>query len=455
MEEPQCGMASEERWDCADSSAIDNQKSAMIMSVSDETILSDDFLRQITATGEVDILVGVPTLNNQGTIARVVSAIRVGFVKYFPRERTALLTVDGGSKDGTQEIVKGAAAPDFRAFLASSPLRTMQTLTTSYGTLQGKGGALHIILAAAELLRAKACAIVSPDLESLTPQWIEALTRPIYREGFDFLAPIYQRHRFDGLLIGHVLSPLVAAAYGCEIEEPLGGELAFSGRLASHYLSQDMWQLDLLRTAPEMWMVTTALVGEYRVCQAFLGPKVHSANPAGPDLAITVQQVVGALFGCLEAHQSAWLTREAVRTVPAFGFQYDLDLPPIRVNRKRMLNTFLKGVAELASILEPALSPPTLQQIREIAEIGGEGPSFPDDLWVKTVYEFAGAFHRSVINRDHLLQALTPLYLGRINSFLSENHRSSAAGARERIKKLRSQFENLKPYLVERWNAQT
>ena len=38
-----------------------------------------------------------------------------------------------------------------------------------------------------------------------------------------------------------------------------------------------------------------------------------------------------------------------------------------------MLNTFLKGVAELASILEPALSPPTLQQIREIAKLDGEG----------------------------------------------------------------------------------
>ena len=424
------------------------------MAVTDQSLLTDDFLRQITAAGEVDILVGVPTLNNHDTIARVVSAIRVGFVKYFPRERAALINVDGGSKDGTPEIISSTADPDFRAFLASSPLRTMHTLTTSYGAMQGKGGALHVILAAAELLRAKVCAIVSPDLESLTPEWIEALTRPIYREGYDLLAPIYQRHRFDGLLISHILSPLVAAAYGCEIEEPLGGELAFSGRLASHYLSQDVWHLDLMRTAPEIWMVTTALVGEFRLCQAFLGPKVHSVNPASPDLAVTIQQVVGALFSCLEAHQSYWMTHEGTRAVPAFGFQYDLDLPPIRVNRKRMLNTFLKGVAELASILEAALSPQTLQQIQTIAKLDGEGLSFPDDLWVRTVYEFAGAFHRSVINRDHLLQALTPLYLGRINSFLSENHRSSATVAGQRIKKLRSQFETLKPYLGERWNAQ-
>jgi hypothetical protein len=423
--------------------------------VSDDTLLSDDFLRQITAAGEVDILVGVPTLNNHATIARVISAIRVGFVKYFPRDRAALVNVDGGSEDGTPEMVRSAANPDFRAFLAPSPLRTMHTLATSYGAMQGKGAALHVILATAELLRAKACAIVSPDLESLTPEWIEALNRPIYREGFDFLAPIYQRHRFDGLLISHVLSPLVATAYGCEIEEPLGGELAFSGRLASHFLSQDAWQLDLMRFAPEIWMVTTALVGGYRAGQAFLGPKVHTASPASPDLSVTIQQVVGALFSCLEAHQSYWLTHQGTQNVPAFGFQYDLDLPPIRVNRKRMLNTFLKGVTELDSILESALTPQTLQQIREIAKLDGETSWFPDDLWVRTVYEFAGSFHRSVINRDHLLQALTPLYLGRINAFLAENQRASATGARERIKKLRSQFESLKPYLAERWNPQT
>lgn len=420
----------------------------------DESLLSDDFLRQITATGEVDILVGVPTLNNHDTIARVISAIRVGFVKYFPRDRAVLINVDGGSKDGTPEIVKNTAAPDFRAFLASTPLRSMHTLTTSYGAMKGKGEALHVILAAAELLRAKVCAMVSPDLESLTPEWIEALTRPVYREGFDYLAPVYQRHRFDGLLMSHIISPLLSAAYGCEIEEPLGGELAFSGRLASYYLSQNIWQQDLVQSVPEIWMTTTALVGGYRMCQAFLGPKVHSAKPTDPSLASTIQQVVGPLFTCLEAHEAYWMSREAVQNIPVFGFEYRLDLPPIRVHRKRMLNTFLKGVTELASILEQALTPSTLQQIREIAKPGGEGLFFPDELWVRTVYEFAGAFHRSVINRDHLLQALTPLYLGRINSFLSEDHRSNASGARERIKKLRDQFESLKPYLAERWKAQ-
>ena len=417
----------------------------------EETFLSDDFLRQIMAAGEVDILVGVPTQNNRDTIQQIISAVRVGFVKYFPRERAALVNLDGGSTDGTLDLIRSTATPDFRSFLAADPLRTMHTLTASYSAILGKGGALRAILAAADLLRAKACALVYPDMEGITPEWIDALIRPIYREGFDFLAPVYQRHKFDGLLINHILSPLMAAAYGCEIEEPLGEQSAFSGRLAAHYLNQDAWHQDLMGLAPEIWMTATALVGNFRLCQAFLGPKRHSAKSSGTGLVGTVQRVVGALFRCLEMHQSYWTAHQGDRTAPVFGFVYDVDLPPLRVSRKRSVSTFQKGVEELTSILEPVLSPSTLQHIREIAKL--PEVRFPDELWVKTVYEFAGAFHRSVINRDHLLQALTPLYLGRVDSFLSENQRSSAAQARERINQLRAQYVGLKPYLIERWNA--
>jgi len=118
-----------------------------------------------------------------------------------------------------------------------------------------------------------------------------------------------------------------------------------------------------------------------------------------------------------------------------------------------MLSTFQKGVEELVSILELILCPPTLQQVRGIARHGDDDMLFPDDLWVRVVYEFAGSFHHSVINRDHLLQALTPLYLGRIHSFLSEDHNSPVTAAHERMKRLYEQYESLKSYLTERWNA--
>jgi glucosylglycerate synthase len=74
-------------------------------------------------------------------------------------------------------------------------------------------------------------------------------------------------------------------------------------------------------------------------------------------------------------------------------------------------------------------------------------------LWVKTIYEFAAAFHKSVISRDHILQALAPLFRGRAFTFITENNNRSAAEVEADIEALCLEFERKKPYLLELWNG--
>ena len=423
--------------------------------MTEENLLSDEFVRQLTAVGGVDILVGVPTLNNRTTVERVTDAILVGLVKYYPRERSVLINPDGGSKDGTADAVQRAAIPDFRTVLASNPLRTMHTVTAPYPGVQGQGRALRMILAAADLLGAQACALVSPDLLSITPEWMDALIRPVLKEKFDFVAPIYERHRFDGLLVKNMLHPLIRAAYGYRIEEPVARDLAFSGRLAAHLLERDPGWEDFLRFGAHAWITTTAMAAGYQVCQSFVGPRVEASKHAGPDLTTTIREIAGTVFRCMEIHQPYWVSRQGSQTVPTFGFEPVLDLDPARVDRSRMFQMFKGGVEQLGSVLEKILSLSTLQGIQEISKLEEKRFHFPDELWAKTVYEFASSHHRSVINRDHLLQALTPLYRGRVSSFILENLRADAQEVESRLESLRLEYERLKPYLIESWNRQT
>jgi hypothetical protein len=116
-----------------------------------------------------------------------------------------------------------------------------------------------------------------------------------------------------------------------------------------------------------------------------------------------------------------------------------------------MLQVFRTGVREFASILEPILSPETLQAIRGLADVADADMRYPDDLWVKTVYEFAASYHHGVIHRDHILQALVPLYLGRTSCFVAENLETDALAFKQRIETLCLEFERFKPYLLERW----
>lgn len=419
------------------------------------TFLSDEFLRELTAVGEVDLLVGVPTLNDADTIRHVINAVQIGFVKYFPRQRTVVINPDGGSRDGTPELVKSSTIADFRSVLAASPLRTSHVITTGYHVSMGTGEAVRLIFAAADLLRAKACAIVSPDLLSITPEWIDALLRPVYREGFDLLTPVYERHKFDALLIKNILSPLIRSAYGYAIQEPAGGEFGFSGMLACHLLAQDAWHEEFVRHGWALWMTTTALASAYRVCQSFLGPKIQSGKQLGESLPATIQRTVGALFRSLEIHESFWISQTEPKTLPIFGFESEVDLAAIRVSRKRMFEMFRTGVQELSSILEQILTASTLQSVQEVARSEGGGAQLRDDLWVKTVYEFAGSYHRSVINRDHLLQALTPIYRGRVASYLRENQGAGLNELKAGLASLNLEYERQKPYLIQGWFAKT
>ena len=75
----------------------------------EQSALSDDFLRQLINVGEVDLMVAVPTYNDGKKIASVVQAVRLGLLKYFPRERAVLVNADSGSRDGSSELAQAAA----------------------------------------------------------------------------------------------------------------------------------------------------------------------------------------------------------------------------------------------------------------------------------------------------------------------------------------------------------
>jgi hypothetical protein len=99
----------------------------------------------------------------------------------------------------------------------------------------------------------------------------------------------------------------------------------------------------------------------------------------------------------------------------------------------------------------PAETTLWLESIRRLSD---EAFSFPQDLWVRIVYDFAVAYNKGSVHRDHLLKSMIPLYLGRVASFVKENKESSVREVEEKIESLCKIFEETKPYLIERWTAE-
>ena len=55
------------------------------------------------------------------------------------------------------------------------------------------------------------------------------------------------------------------------------------------------------------------------------------------------------------------------------------------------------------------------------------------------------------VAREHLLRALTPLYLGWVASFVLEVQPAGAPEVEERLERLCLTYEAHKPYLIARW----
>jgi glycosyltransferase involved in cell wall biosynthesis len=416
------------------------------------SILSDDFIRELINVGEVDLVVGVPTYNDSATVGRVVQAVRAGLLRYFPRARAVIINADGGSRDGTQELVRAASISDVNVSADVHALRTLHSISTQYENGPASGVALHTILAGAELLQAKACAVVSPESTMLEPEWIERLLNPVLHDGTEMVLPVYRRHKFDGLLIRNLIYPLTRAVYGCKVREPYPSDFAFSGALGSTFLAQDIWTQEQGRSGTELWLAISAVAARNRIAQSFLGTKIRPEN-APTDLVKAMRESVGTLFGSMEAFSNSWSAAQEPLEVPCIGCQPAVSLEPLRLNRKRLYQMFTFGMSELEPVFLSILTADTHNELKRLATLPEDKFVYPSDIWARTVYEFAAAYHRAVIGRDHVVQALVPLFRGRAVTFLTENREASAEQVESNIESLCQTFERERPYLIDSWNG--
>jgi hypothetical protein len=244
---------------------------------------------------------------------------------------------------------------------------------------------------------------------------------------------------------------MTRALYGQQIRQPIGGDFGMSRALIGHYLKQPVWDTDVARFGIDIWMTTTAICGGYAICQAFLGAKLHDAKDPGADLSAMLVQVLGTVFRLMETHADRWLPVRGSEAVPLVGFRYDVGLDSIKVNPARMIDHFRRGVRDLESIWQAMFSRADLHRLKEIAARADADFAIGDDLWVHLVYDLAAAYHHRVPERDALVRATLPLYMGRVASFVLQMADADAAQVEARIEQLCATFEREKDYLRQRW----
>jgi glucosylglycerate synthase len=451
------------------------------------TALTPAVRDEIARLGRADIMVGIPSFKNAATIGYVVRASQAGLVQYFPDLRPVLVNSDAGSPDGTGRVVVETEPPDYvEQILLVRPTNRLARVSLTYPEIDGvggKGAALRTIFEIAAALEVQALVVVDSDLRSIIPEWIELLAGPIVKGGYDYVAPLYARYKYDGTITNTVTYPLTRALYGHRIRQPIGGDFGVSGDLVRHYLELDDWTDDISKFGIDIWMTTSALTGGFAVCQARLGAKVHDPKDPGSDLGPMFRQVVGTILRLAAANPDHWLGIHGSHDVPAYGFERIIDPPALEVNTIRLLSEFHQGSLTLADTWRRMFAPDNAETVLVLAKeagklvdaaraklgIGGDGSSgsattgemadalaafhFPDDIWARLIYDLVVCARADDPPIESRVAALVPVYFGRVGSFVIENRHITTDQAEERVERQAREFELLKPYLVDRWRA--
>jgi len=395
-----------------------------------DTALRPHLQKRLEEIGEADFLVGIPCYNSEDTIVHVVQMVSHGIHEHYRDAKAVVMVADGGSTDDTRDVVK------------NFELRPWQEkIVTIYRGIGGKGSALRAIFEAAHRLDVR-----------INPDWVRYLLEPVLERDFEFVAPVYSRYKYDGTITNNIVYNLVRALYGQRIRQPIGGDFAFSKRLATHYLEQPVWTTDIARFGIDIWMTTTAIVEHAAICQANLGVKSHDAKDPAEALGPMFRQVCGTIFSLTEDHEDFWKPVEASESVPTFGMTERIEPDPIKVNQHRMVHEFCEGLRLFGPVYREIFSSDIVATLRDAAELSPEEFQFPVEAWVRLLYELAAKHHHLGEHRMTLLSVMTPLYLGRVASFITRTRDMSSEQAESVVEEPAAIFEELKPYLLEHWD---
>jgi hypothetical protein len=391
--------------------------------------------------GTADIVVGIPSYHSADSIVHVIKTVIQGIEHYYPESKALIMISDGGSTDDTRDVARTVDPKSYN----------IESIVTIYRGLPGKGSGLRAVFEVAAFLKAKAICVFDSDLLSITPEWIRNLLEPVFA-GHDYVAPFYNRYKFDATITNTIAYNLTRTLYGKRIRQPIGGDFGLSPAMVKHYLDQDVWETDVAKFGIDIWMTTSAIVGGFKICQAPLGAKIHNHKDPSADLGPMFRQVVGTQFQLMALYEDYWMKVRGSVDVPTRGEPIDQEPPPFEIDRNDLMAYFKMGMANFGGVWKNIMAEEDYQIIERLARKSKiNGFSMPTETWIRTVFRYAAAFNDTPRQRFKLLDTMIPLYYGRVASLVGELEALDQAQAERFIDGQAAQFESMKDELIALW----
>ncbi|MGH9664033.1 MAG: hypothetical protein ACRD9L_06395 [Bryobacteraceae bacterium] len=394
---------------------------------------------RVESIGATDLVIGLPACASDTAVETAVAGLRA-----------VLPTIANGLKvvvvhpDGVPQAPAGSpeppdAGPSLR--LLPYPLSPIDRYAE-----QTQPDPLRSVLLIGQQLGARASALLHSEPGPALASDLRRLAQPVLEQNFDLAVPRYARRKFDSLINSSIVYPLTRALYGKRIQYPMASDLVFSSRLADRCLQPEPGQR---RPVPLAWITNKAACGGFQVAQVNFGLSPPPKDSV--DLSVVLSQVLGSLFLDMDRNAACWQKSRGSQTVRSFGAVEQVADESRAVEVRKMIETFQLGYRNLLEIWGVVLSPATLLELKKLTAMPPELFRLQDDLWVRLIYDCALAYRLRAMNRDHLLRAMTPVYLAWVASYALEVQDAGPAQVENRLERLCVAFETHKPLLVSRW----
>ncbi len=380
---------------------------------------------------EARIAVGLASYNEADSIAYPTQQAGLGLKKHYPDRSAVLLNCDNHSPDNTEAAFLGTPTEVSKIYITTPP------------DTPGKGYNFENMFRKALELGVETLICLDADLLSVTPEWVKHFAEPIDR-GYDFVNPVYSRHKYDGTITNNLCYPIVYGLFCRDIRQPIGGDFALSRRFAQHLICQP-WHRTTEEYGIDVFMTMNAIVGGFKTCNTGLGAKVH--KPSAPKLGPMFIQVVSTAFLTVLRSFEQWKDLDEIRHQEHFGLQ-QMDPPQdLEVDRSAIERQARDGFAQSQGVLEQVLSPDLYRTLT--AMFSGNAIDIEAEQWVTTVYDMIAAF-KTATDRTALVESLKGLYFGRALSFMNKTWEWSTAEAEADILEQAQLFHRKRRYLIEK-----
>jgi len=183
--------------------------------------------------------------------------------------------------------------------------------------------------------------------------------------------------------------------------------------------------------------------------------KIHDVKDPGQHLGPMFRQVLSALFSLMEHYESYWKKVEGSESLETFGFEGTLEPEPVNVTLELLIELFMTGYQQFSPLWKDILSKESFNQVTETSQMDSSQFHIPTDTWVRILYELAATYHLWSVNRNKLLDMMTPLYFARVASFVRQSWEMSSNEAEALVEEQAVKFEEQKDYLIRVWDERS